>query len=97
MPDIAAVTAAVLVPTIERVGQNPYPDKPLEERAAALQPGEPLKIQIRPLIYTNPGNPTPFVFMSGVSWTLLFPKLDEAKAFRAELDAWIRAWVEARQ
>jgi hypothetical protein len=91
------MTAAVLVPTIERVGQNPYPDKPLEERYAALAAGEPLKVQIRPLIYTTPGAPTPFVFMSGVSWTLLFPKLEEAKAFRAELDAWIRAWVEARQ
>jgi hypothetical protein len=88
--------AAVLRPTIERVGQNPYPDRPLEERAEALAPGEPLKIQIRPLIYTTSTQATPFMFMAGVSWTLLFPQVADAKAFRADLDRFIRGWVEGR-
>lgn len=74
-------------------GGEPYPEAPL---ATVLDEHGVVRVKLRAEYWPPSPSDYNYRLWPGVLWTLEFADVATAKAFREDMEAYVRSWVEAR-
>jgi len=74
-------------------GGEPYPDAPL---STVIEADGFVRVKLRGEYWPPSSNDYNYRLWPGVLWTLEFADVATAKAFREDMEGYVRGWVETR-